>query len=298
MEDAIQKCLEKDPANRFRNGKELYEFVLAHSIDSYNGIYEVEIEQLKSKNDNLMSDNETLSAQLSDMRQTNASLNRQLNSTQNAFNHTQQTLRDTQDRQEKLRHQLNKSRIPLWILLTLFGLWGFAVSIYAWNNSETELNKQLEIKDQEIVSANDEINELKATITDLQNGVGQSESNMDESAEIKRLTNLVAQKDQKIKGLENQISKQKPVENSAEVTRLNNLIEQKNKQIKELESQLSSQKTVSNSAELKRLNNEVASLNNIIKQKDQMIHGLESTIKDKDKEIKVLNDVIGGKTNK
>lgn len=298
LENVIMRCLEKDPTERFRNGKELYEYVLAHCNESYNVKYELEIEHLTSMNNDLMSDNETLNTQLSEMHYTNASLNKQLNSAQNSLNHTQQTLRDTQDRQEKLRHQLNKSRIPLWILLTLFGLWGFAVSFYAWNNSETELNKQLEKKNKEIVSANDEINELKATITDLQNAVGQSASNTDESAEITRLTSLVAQKNQKIKNLESQISKQKPEENFAEVTRLNNLIEQKNKRIMELESQLSSQKTVSNSAELKRLNNEVASLNNIIKQKDQMIHGLESTIKDKDKEIKVLNDVIGGKTNK
>ena len=31
LEEAILKCLAKDPANRFRNGKELYDFIMAHS---------------------------------------------------------------------------------------------------------------------------------------------------------------------------------------------------------------------------------------------------------------------------
>jgi hypothetical protein len=29
LEDAIMKCLEKNPADRFRNGKELYEYIMA-----------------------------------------------------------------------------------------------------------------------------------------------------------------------------------------------------------------------------------------------------------------------------
>ena len=30
LEDAILKCLEKEPTNRFRNGKELYDFIISH----------------------------------------------------------------------------------------------------------------------------------------------------------------------------------------------------------------------------------------------------------------------------
>lgn len=291
LEDAIMKCLEKDPAKRFRNGKELYEYIKGHCQDANNAKYEMEIGQLASEN-------KLLRLQVKDLRDTNAALNRQLNSTQNMLNQTQQTLRDTQDRLEKIRHQSNKSRIPLWILLIFFGLWGLAASLYSWNNRPTELNRQLEEKNQAIASANDEINELKSTITDLQNGVGQSVPNTGESAEITRLTHLIAERDQKISSLEDQLSMQKPSDNSAEITRLNNIIKQKDQKIQDFELRLSQQKSADNTAELKRLNNEVTGLNNSIKQKDQKIQNLESTIKDKDKEIKALNDVIAGKTNK
>lgn len=284
LEDATMKCLEKDPAKRFRNGKELYEFIKGHCQDANNAKYEMEIGQLTSEN-------ETLNSQVNDLRNSNVSINKQLNSTQYALNQTQQTLRDTQGQLEKLRHQFNKSRVPLWILLTLFGLWGLAVSLYALNNRPIELNEQLAEKDQVIASANDEINELKAVITDLQNGVGSSTPNTDESAEITRLTDLITQKNQKIRDLESQLSKQKPSDNSAELNRLKDQIAQKDKRIKQLETRLSNQKTSDNSAELKRLNN-------VVKQKDQKIQDLESIIRDKDKEIKVLNDVIGGKSKK
>ena len=259
LEDAIMKCLEKDPAKRFRNGKELYEYIKGHCQDANNAKYEMEIGQLTSEN-------ETLNSQVNGLRDANVSINKQLNSTQNALAQTQQTLHDTQDQLEKLRHQFNKSRVPLWILLTLFGLWGVAASLYAWNNRPTELNMQLEQKDQAIASANDEINELKATITDLQNGESHPAPNKNESEKITRLTNLIAKKDQKIR---------------------------------DLETQLSNQKTSDNSAELKRLNNEVTRLNNLIKEKDKEILDLESEINDKNKRIAALEKVISGKkTNK
>ena len=291
LEDIIMKCLKKDPNERFRNGKELYEYVLAHFNESYNVKYEVEIEHLTSKNDHLSSDNETLNTQLSEMRHTNASLNKQLNSVQNSLNYTQQSLRDVQEQLETLQQKSSKSRAPLWIMLTLFGLWGFGVSYYAWNNNPAEWKRQLEDKKQALDAATNEIAELKTIIEGLQNEKEPQTPSVDNSAEITRLTGLISQRDRRIKELENQLSKQKQVDNSAEVARLNNQIEQKNKRIKELENQLSKQKPVDNSAEITRLNNQ-------IDQKNKRIKDLESIIEEKNKEIKALNNVIGGKTNK
>lgn len=290
LEDVILKCLKKDPKERFRNGKELYEYVLAHCNESYNVKYEVEIEQLTSKNDDLKSDNETLSTQLTEMHQTNASLNKQLNSAQNSLNHTQQTLRDVQEQLETVQQKSRRSRAPLWILLTLFGIWGFVVSYYVWNNNPIELKKQIEGKQQSLSAANNEIDELKAIIEELQKE-GRRVTNVDDSAENARLKKQIAQKDQKISDLENQLSKQAPANNSVELTNLRNLIIQKDQRIKNLESQLSNQKPTNNSTELNRLNN-------IITQKDQRIRNLESVIEEKNKEIKALNGVIGGNKNK
>ena len=49
LEDAIMKCLEKDPEKRFRNGKELYEFVIARKNEQERLVAEtlVELERLK-----------------------------------------------------------------------------------------------------------------------------------------------------------------------------------------------------------------------------------------------------------
>ena len=324
LEHTIMKCLKKDPNERFRNGKELYEYVLSHCNESYNVKYEVEIEQLTSKNDHLSSDNETLNTQLSEMRHTNASLNKQLNSVQNSLNYTQQSLRDVQEQLETLQQKSSKSRAPLWILLTLFGLWGMGVSYYAWNNNPAEWKRQLEDKKQALDAATNEIAELKTIIEGLQNEKGPQTPSVDNSAEITRLTGLISQRDRRIKELENQLSKQKQVDNSAEIARLNIQIEQKNKRIKELENQLSKQKPVDNSAEIARLNiqieqknkrikelenqlskqkpvdnsAEITRLNNQIDQKNKRIKDLESIIEEKNKEIKALNNVIGGKTNK
>jgi serine/threonine protein kinase len=51
LEDAIMKCLEKDPEKRFRNGKELYEFVIARKNEQERLVAEtlVELERLKKE---------------------------------------------------------------------------------------------------------------------------------------------------------------------------------------------------------------------------------------------------------
>lgn len=229
LEDVILKCLSKNPKDRFRNGKELYEYISAYAKKTYNAKYELEIERLTSDKDSLIT-------QVSSLRDANASINKQLNSTQNLLNQTQQTLRDTQDQLESLRLQLKKSRSPLWILISLFGLWGLGISLYAWNNSPTELKKQVEEKNQIISSANDEIESLKTEISGLPKDEGLTVSTYDNSSEITRLTNLIAQKNQEIQDLESRLSKQKFADNSAELKRLNDVIKQKDQKIQTLES--------------------------------------------------------------
>ena len=228
LEDVILKCLSKNPKDRFRNGKELYEYISAYAKKTYNAKYELEIERLTSDKDSLIT-------QVS-------------------------CLRDTQNQLELLRLQLKKSRTLLWILLIFFGLLGLGTSFYAWNNRPTEWKKQIEEKNQIISSANDEIDSLKTEISELQKNEGQKVSTTDNSSEVTRLTNLNVQKDQRIRDLEDQLSK--TTDNSAEITNFK-------------------KKVAENSAELKRLND-------IIKQKDQKIQNLESTIKEKDREISAL----------
>jgi serine/threonine protein kinase len=71
LEEAVMRCLEKDPLKRFRNGKELYEFIVAHRSESTTIHLEEEIKNLKESCDELASavqrlkaENETLTRQL------------------------------------------------------------------------------------------------------------------------------------------------------------------------------------------------------------------------------------------
>ena len=288
LENVILKCLSKNPNDRFRNGKELYECIKAHCKDTNNVKFEMAIDQLKSEN-------KLLSARANELRDTNASLNKQLNSAQNALNRTQQTLRETRDQLHDLKEQLtarqrqhNKGRAPFWISLAIFGLLGVGASLYAWNNSPAEWDRKLKEKDQAVASANDEINELRTIISDLQDDEVTQVSPGVSSNEINRLNNLILQKDRKIRNLEDLLSKEKPSDNAAEIANLRNQISQKNQQIKNLESQLSNQKSADNFSEVKRLNS-------IVTQKDQKIQELQSIIQSKNKEINALNAAIGGK---
>lgn len=77
LEDAILKCLQKRPEDRFRNGKELYDFIVKYNQKSTTVPEELiqELGILKKKN-------EELSAEISGLQEINQSLNAVLNEKQ------------------------------------------------------------------------------------------------------------------------------------------------------------------------------------------------------------------------
>ena len=62
LEDVIMKCLQKNPADRFRNGKELYEYISMHALKKNKVLGESEenLERLKKQNEKLGSELENL----------------------------------------------------------------------------------------------------------------------------------------------------------------------------------------------------------------------------------------------
>jgi len=90
LEEMILKCLQKDPADRFRNGKELHRFILQHSHQTTEVPNEVmmQLEQLKTENRTLLEEVVTL-------REANKMLNAAVNEKQNALLRMGQALHET-----------------------------------------------------------------------------------------------------------------------------------------------------------------------------------------------------------
>lgn len=157
LEDVIMKCLEKEPEKRFRNGKELYDFIVAHSQSSEETLRH-EKEQLISENKKLIEDVENLKDQLKskqdecdvlkrtlqkmeeDMQQLSDENNKlkkeiavllgQLEVAQKECDELKKKLQNLQKELDELRAQKPAHRIWYIAMLILFGIWGLVGSVF------------------------------------------------------------------------------------------------------------------------------------------------------------------------
>ena len=92
LEDVILKCLQKNPADRFKNGQELHNYIMEHynTVPKMSCAEETNTELLFVENKNLMLDVEKL-------KEANRSLNVALNEKQNALVRMEQSLREAKD---------------------------------------------------------------------------------------------------------------------------------------------------------------------------------------------------------
>ena len=108
LEEVILKCLSKNPKDRFKNGKELYECINQHALGEIKVSEEEEkkIEQLKARNEELAMDKEHL-------RRNNKLLNTALDEKQNALVRAEQSLKEEQEKNEALvnENQLLKEKL-------------------------------------------------------------------------------------------------------------------------------------------------------------------------------------------
>lgn len=207
LEDAILKCLRKNPAERFKNGKELYEFIVSHASTA----------------------NKEIASQLNDLRNTNRNLNDQLNSKQNECTSLTLELGTANEKVGRLGKEIvelkkRKKNPMMTVLIVLFALWGVGATIYIFS----EGNKVVEPTPNPVV---------------IHDTIYQTVNN---DVAIKRHENQILQLNQQIEGYKKQIS-QKDEEirklksssaSSSEVATLNEQIKKKDAEIKRLDKEL------------------------------------------------------------
>lgn len=108
LEDVIMKCLSKNPKDRFKNGKELYECINKHALEETKVSDEVEkkIEQLKAQN-------EELSLDMEHLRRSNRLLNMALDEKQNALLRAEQSLNEAHKENDTLVREKQSLQIDL-----------------------------------------------------------------------------------------------------------------------------------------------------------------------------------------
>lgn len=106
LEDAIIKCLQKSPENRFRNGKELYDFIVEHSQESIkvSGDQVKRLEEMKKENDDL-------SSEVAKLQEINKSLNEMLSEKQETIMQMEKSLNEGQDICSKMSHEIENLKV-------------------------------------------------------------------------------------------------------------------------------------------------------------------------------------------
>ncbi len=245
LEDAILKCLRKNPAERFKNGKELYDFIMTHVQTSSALCNDVEKE-------NLTTENKKLASQLNDLRTTNKGLNEQLNAKQNECDTLSLDLRSAKDRVVELVEELkNLKKVQknpwLILLVVLFGIWGIGASLFAF----TKGDKFTDNSGSNLVVVHDTI--CKTLTNDA--ATKQLESQIAQlNKQIGEYRTQISQKDEEIRKLKS-ASTSSSGSSYSEVATLNEQIKKKDAEIKRLNNNLK-QKT----SDLEKANREIAVL--------------------------------------
>lgn len=251
LEDVIMKCLSKNPADRFKNGTELYETIMRQE----DNLPENRIKRLNEKKEELVLRNDTLNS-------TNRSLELKLNQS-NA------SLESAKERIGTLEKKGRHSRLMSIVLSALCGMCA-ALCVYLYTNRPvptddgklTEYKKTIDQKNdtiaelRELLQRGDDailaqkearISELESTIQDLTANV----------PDVASLEQQIRKKDAQISKLAGQLDDVKASLNTqnAAVTSLKGQLATKDAQIKDLQKQVSQKDIV-----IKRKNDEIKEL--------------------------------------
>ena len=319
LETAILKCLKKDPAKRFRNGKELYDFVQKHLGDDKDVVSKVEIDRILREKDvlinnlriekkNLQTDNAELTTQRDQLGEANSLLqteNEKLKKSLDGYN----ALKNAYD-------SLKEKKNVTIFLCVLFAVISLVFTILYFNSPSgvdsqdllakqeqiddlntrlEDMTSQLETKNTELQSKNHEITALNTQISSLQS---------DQPANIKELQTQIDDLKKQVKSKQSEIDdlkkKQKGTSSSdlaakqKEIDNLNSLLTSKQSEINNLNNQLSAkQREISNlNSEITKLRNSSSGSNN-----SQEINRLKSQLTAKQNEIDRLNAEVAKKQN-
>ena len=251
LEDVIMKCLSKNPADRFKNGTELYETIMRQE----DNLPENRIKRLDEKKEELVLRNDTLNS-------TNRSLELKLNQS-NA------SLESAKERIGTLEKKGRHSRLMSIVLSVLCGMCA-ALCVYLYTNQPvpTDDGKLTEYK-KTIDQKNDTIAELRellqhgddailaqkeARISELESTIQELTANVPDVASLEQ---QIRKKDSQISKLAGQLDDVKTSLNTqnAAVTSLKGQLVKKDAQIKDLQKQVSQKDTI-----IKRKNDEIKEL--------------------------------------
>lgn len=251
LEDVIMKCLSKNPADRFKNGTELYETIMRQE----DNLPENRIKRLNEEKEELVLRNDTLNS-------TNRSLELKLNQSNTS-------LESAKERIGTLEKKGRRSRLMGIVLSVLCGMC-VALCVYLYTNRPvpTDDGKLTEYK-KTIDQKNDTIAELRellqrgddailaqkeARISELESTIQELTANMPDVASLKE---QLRKKDSQISKLAGQLDDVKASLNTqnAAVTSLKGQLVKKDAQIKNLQKQVSQKDTI-----IKRKNDEIKEL--------------------------------------
>lgn len=251
LEDVIMKCLSKNPADRFKNGTELYETIMRQE----DNLPENRIKRLDEKKEELVLRNDTLNS-------TNRSLELKLNQS-NA------SLESAKERIGTLEKKGRRSRLKSIVLSVLCGMCA-ALCVYLYSNRPVPIGdgKLAEYK-KTIDQKNDTIAELRellqhgddailaqkeARISELESTIQELTANVPDVASLEQ---QIRKKDTQISKLAGQLDDVKASLNTqnAAVTSLKGQLDKKDAQIKGLQKQVSQKDTI-----IKRKNDEIKEL--------------------------------------
>lgn len=264
LEEMILKCLRKNPTERFRNGKELYEYIIEHAGGINEEFYKTEINRLNqaateyaSKADDLQNENDALQTQLSERQEELSALNNHLSS-------TQQLLTETNNQKKELQTQLGKKGRMTEILVAILVVCVGGGLLYMTLHDKTAT---AEVSSEGVVS-------LKSTIAQLEQQIE------DKDKEINRLKNSV--------GLSQN--------NSTEITRLNRVIEEKEKTINQKDKEIEAMRKAAVSSN--STSADIAKLKASIAAQQTRINDLEASLSKERHKVKTLRtQLANAKTN-
>ena len=251
LEDVIMKCLSKNPADRLKNGTELYETIMRQE----DNLPENRIKRLNEKKEELVLRNDTLNS-------TNRSLELKLNQS-NA------SLESAKERIGTLEKKGRRSRLMNIVLSVLCGMCA-ALCVYLYSNRPvpTDDGKLAEYK-KTIDKKNDTIAELRellqcgddailaqkeARISELESTIQELTANVPDVASLEQ---QIRKKDAQISKLAGQLDDVRASLNtqSAAVISLKGQLATKDAQIKDLQKQVSQKDII-----IKRKNDEIKEL--------------------------------------
>ena len=283
LEDVIMKCLSKNPADRFKNGTELYETIMRQE----DNLPENRINRLNEEKEELVLRNDTLNS-------ANRSLELQLNQS-NA------SLELAKERIGTLEKKGRRSRLMNVVLPVLCGMCA-ALCVYLYTNRPAPTNdgKLAECR-MKIDQKNDTIAELRellqrgddailaqkdARISELESAIQDLTADM---PDVAFLEEQLRKKNAQISKLAGQLDDVKVSLNTrnATVASLEVQLRKKDAQISKLAGQLDDVK-----ASLNTQNAVVNSLKGQLDKKDAQIKGLQKQVSQKDIIVKRKNDEI------